>query len=219
MEAATGWFDQTIAWVVALVEQLGVLGIFIMTFLESTFMPIPSEMTMIPAGYLIHEGKMPLVPVLLASIAGTIGGALFNYWLARHYGRKLFLRYGKYFFMTPEKLEKIEQFFVTHGAFSTFTGRLVPGVRHYISFPAGLAKMDLRTFFIYTALGGAIWMCVLITVGYHIGANKELMVRYLPMLKLGIIGVVGIMAALYIWRHRRKKRTRTNLSMDDSNSL
>lgn len=206
MDALAQWFNQVVEWLVAFVEHLGILGIFIMTFLESTFVPIPSEITMIPAGYLVQQGKMDLISVLIASIMGTVGGACFNYWLARRFGRALFLRYGKYFFMTPKKLEKLENFFVRHGAISTFTGRLIPGVRHYISFPAGLAKMDLQKFIIYTALGGAIWMSILTALGYHIGENKALMMVYMPMIKGGIIGFIVIFGGFYVWRNNRRAK-------------
>lgn len=206
LEALAQWFDAVVQWLVAFVEHLGVLGIFIMTFLESTFMPIPSEITMIPAGYLVQQGKMDLISVLLASIAGTVGGAYFNYWIARHFGRGLFLRYGKYFLMTPAKLKKLESFFDKHGAISTFIGRLIPGVRHYISFPAGLAQMNRRTFIIYTALGGAIWMTVLITLGYHIGENRALMVKWLPLIKGGMLLVILVLLAGYILRGKIKRR-------------
>jgi membrane protein DedA with SNARE-associated domain len=197
------WFEQLVHWLVAFVEHLGIWGIFIMTFLESTFMPIPSEITMIPAGYLVQQGKMDLWSVLSASIVGTIGGAYFNYWIARKYGRGLFLRYGKYFLMTPEKLTKLERFFEKHGAISTFTGRLIPGIRHYISFPAGLAKMDLKKFVIYTGLGGAIWMSVLLALGYHIGENKELMTVYMPIIKIVMLSAIVLLGGFYIWRHNR----------------
>lgn len=200
------WFEAVIQWLVALVEHLGVLGIFIMTFLESTFMPIPSEMTMIPAGYLVQQGKMDLASVLVASIVGTVGGAYFNYWIARRFGRGLFLRYGKYFLMTPQKLAKLESFFAKHGAISTFIGRLIPGIRHYISFPAGLAQMDRRTFLVYTALGGALWMCVLLALGYYIGQNKALMMTYIPMVKGGIVLFVLLLISLYVWRHKKAAR-------------
>lgn len=204
MENITQWFDQIVNWLVAFVEHLGVWGILIMTFLESTFVPIPSEITMIPAGYLIQQGKMELWSVLIASIIGTVGGAYFNYWIARYLGRGFFLRYGKYMLVTPEKLEKLEVFFAKHGAISTFTGRLIMGVRHYISFPAGLARMDRRTFILYTALGGALWMITLITIGYYIGSNKELMVTYMPMVKVGILVFVVLLVGVYLWRQKRK---------------
>ena len=206
LEALAQWFDAVVQWLVAFVEHLGVLGIFIMTFLESTFMPIPSEITMIPAGYLIQQGKMDLLSVLIASIIGTVGGAYFNYWIARKYGRGLFIRYGKYFMMTPAKLNKLESFFEKHGVISTFIGRLIPGIRHYISFPAGLAKMDLKKFIIYTALGGAIWMCVLIALGYYIGENKALMVTYLPIIKAGMFLFIVLLMVAYTWRRRASAR-------------
>lgn len=202
MDTVSTWFEEVIHWLVALVDQLGILGIFVMTFLESTFAPIPSEMTMIPAGYLVQQGKMDLVSVLIASILGTISGAYFNYWIARRFGRGLFLRYGKYFLMTPEKLAKLEKFFYSHGAISTFTGRLIPGIRHYISFPAGLAQMDRRKFLIYTATGGALWMSTLITLGYYIGSHQELAVTYMPRIKLGIAAFVLVVVAGYVLRHR-----------------
>lgn len=206
METIGAWFESMIAWLVGMVDQLGVLGIFVMTFLESTFAPIPSEMTMLPAGYLIQQGQMDAASVFIASVLGTIGGAYFNYWLAKRYGRSLFLRYGKYFLMTPEKLEKLERFFEKHGAISTFTGRLIPGIRHYISFPAGLAKMDVRKFVLYTGLGGALWMAVLLMLGYHIGKNKDLMVVYLPMIKAGIFTFVALIFLVYTMRNRRRAK-------------
>jgi membrane protein DedA with SNARE-associated domain len=198
---------QFVAWLVDFVHHLGYIGIFLMTFVESTFVPIPAEVTMIPAGYLVQQGKLSLFPVLMASIFGTIGGAYFNYWLAKRYGRDLFIRYGKYLMMTPEKLDNLELFFHRHGAISTFTGRLIPGIRHYISFPAGLARMDLKKFVIYTALGGAIWMTVLVMLGYYIGENEELMMRYLPKAKIGMLVIILLAGGLYIWHHRRRSRS------------
>lgn len=217
MEALAQWFDHVVEWLVHIVETFGVWGIFIMTFLESTFMPIPSEITMIPAGYLVQQGKMDLLSVLIASVVGTIGGAYFNYWIARKYGRELFIRYGKYFMMTPAKMQKLEIFFVKHGAISTFIGRLIPGIRHYISFPAGLAQMDLKKFVIYTGLGGAIWMSVLLAVGYHIGENKELMSVYMPIIKGCILAALALLGLFYFWRH--KKEAKKLLANEEGSSL
>jgi membrane protein DedA with SNARE-associated domain len=177
-----------------------------MTFVESTFVPIPAEMTMIPAGYLVHQGRMDFTLTLIASILGTVGGSYFNYWIAKRYGRDLFIRYGKYLMMTPAKLVKLENFFYEHGAISTFTGRLIPGLRHYISFPAGLAQMKLSKFVIYTALGGAIWMSCLLGLGYFIGDNKELAVQLLPRIKIAVIALVIIVGAFYVIRARRRAK-------------
>lgn len=200
------WIEDVIHWLVDLVHTMGYLGIFVMTFVESTFMPVPSEATMIPAGYLIHEGKMAFIPVLISSVLGTVGGAYFNFWLARRFGRGLFIRYGKYLFMTPSKLAKLEKFFADHGAISTFTGRLIPGIRHYISFPAGLANMNLKKFLGYTALGGFLWMNVLIWLGYFIGRNEGMAKHYMPLIKLGIVAFVTLIVIVYVKRQANRKK-------------
>jgi len=194
--------------VVWFVESLGYFGIFIMTFIESTFIPIPSEITLIPAGYLVQKGQMSGLVVLLVSIVGTLGGALANYYIAYFFGRLLFVDKGKYFFLNPSKLKKIEQFFAEHGAISVFTGRFLPGVKHFISFPAGLAKMNLKLFALYTALGGAIWCTILITLGYIIGENEHLIKKYLKQLNLIFIILVSILVIYYIWKKRQNKKTK-----------
>lgn len=184
-------------------ETLGYAGIFIMTMLESTFLPIPSEMTMIPAGYLIYQGKMDPVLLFIMSVAGTVTGALINYYIAFRFGRKLLLRYQKIFLVTEEKLEKMEKFFKKHGPISIFTGRLVFGVRHYISFPAGLAHMNLKLFCLYTAAGGSIWTITLLSLGYLAGGNEEYLASALPAVKL--IFLLAVVAALVFYTRRHKK--------------
>ncbi len=195
--------EQISAWLVWFVQHFGYGGIFVMTFLESTFVPIPSEATMIPAGYLVQQGEMHLFGVLAASIAGTLAGSLAMYWFAAHFGRKFLYKYGKYFFFGHEKMEKLDKYFKTHGEISIFTGRLIPGVRHVISFPAGLAHMDLKKFSIYTGVGGSIWMCVLVTVGYVIGGNKALIKEYMPYITGIVVMSVFLMVIMYIAKQRK----------------
>ena len=122
--------------------------------------------------------------VLLVSALGTLGGALANYYIAYFFGRLLFIDKGKYFFLNQSKLNKIEQFFAEHGAISVFTGRFLPGVKHSISFPAGLAKMNVKLFVLYTSIGGTIWCAILITLGYLIGENEFLIKKYLKQFNL-----------------------------------
>jgi len=191
-------------WLVEFVHGFGYTGIFIMTFLESTFVPIPAELTMVPAGYLVSQQEMNGVLVLIIAIVGSIAGSVTNYFIAYHYGRRFLYAYGKYLFFSHEKMEKLDKFFASHGEISTLTGRLVPGLRHFISFPAGLAHMNLKKFSTYTGVGSGLWMAILVLLGYVIGGNKELVRHYMPYVTaLALIGVV-IMVMLYIRHHRRK---------------
>lgn len=196
--------ENIIHWIVEIVEALGYPGVFIMAALESTFMPIPSEATLIPAGYLIHQGKMDAALVFALAVTGTMAGSLANYFMALWCGRFMLVRYGRYFFMNEEKLEKVESYFRSHGPISIFLGRLVFGVRHFISFPAGLAKMNLIKFSVYTALGGAIWTAVLLVLGYMLGDNQALVKSLLPEIKIGCVVLVAMLGAVYYWRHKRK---------------
>lgn len=198
------FISQVSAWLVDFVHAFGYLGVFIMTFLESTFVPIPSEATMIPAGYLVHKGEMNFWLVWLASIMGTIAGSYSNYWLAKHYGRRFLLAYGKYMFFPPDKLKKMEAYFAGHGEVSILTGRLIPGLRHFISMPAGLAHMDARKFCLYTGIGGGAWMLALISIGYFIGGNKALVKKYVPIITYMVLGVVALIVLLYVRNHRKK---------------
>lgn len=194
-----------VEWLVEFVHDFGYVGIFIMTFLESTFVPVPSEVTMVPAGYLIQQGKMDFWLVFINSVAGTILGSLFNYWIAAHYGRRFLYHFGKYMLFSHEKMEKMDKFFATHGEVSIFTGRLIPGVRHVISFPAGLAHMNLRKFCIYTGTGGGLWMFTLIMIGYMVGGNKEMVKHYMPYVVGAFITGAVLLIMLYMRNHRKKK--------------
>jgi membrane protein DedA with SNARE-associated domain len=200
--------EDLLQWLVNFVHDFGYLGIFIMAFLESTFVPIPSEVTMIPAGYLIHEGKMNFFVVFVCATIGAIGGALANYYIAYHFGRRFLMKYGKYMFIDHAKMEKLDGFFAAHGEISTLTGRLVPGLRHVISFPAGLAHMDLKKFTLYTGIGGGLWMLTLILVGYLIGNNVDTVHAYMPYVTAGAIISVAALVILYVVYKRRNNGNR-----------
>lgn len=197
--------EEIILWIVAWVKSMGYVGIFVMTMIESTFVPVPAEITMIPAGYLVQQGEMNGTILLLCATSGTITGALINYAIAYHLGRRLIMRYGKYFFVPEHKLIKMEHYFDKHGAISTFVGRLLPGIRHYISFPAGLARMKLKLFVLYTTLGGAIWLLILFTCGYYIGENEALIKQYIIYVKIALLIGMVIGGA---WYYRRLHRSR-----------
>jgi membrane protein DedA with SNARE-associated domain len=184
---------------------MGYWGIFLLMFLESTFFPFPSEIIMIPAGYLAYKGEMNLYIVVLMGILGSVGGALLNYYLAKSFGRSFILRYGKYFFIKVETLDKLESFFAKHGEISTFTGRLIPGIRQLISLPAGLARMNMAKFSFFTALGAGIWVVVLVGVGYVVGSNEALISEYLKSATLIALVSVVLITIFYVVRNRRRR--------------
>lgn len=187
-----------IDFIVQTVGEWGYIGIFLMMFLESSFFPFPSEVVMIPAGYLAYKGEMNLVLAVLAGIGGSLAGALFNYYLALRFGRKFIGKYGKYVLIKEETMQKMEDFFAKHGHISTFSGRLIPAVRQYISLPAGLAKMNLFKFSLYTSLGAGIWVLILALLGYFIGHNQELISEYLRIIIIAILGFLGVFALFYV---------------------
>jgi membrane protein DedA with SNARE-associated domain len=164
------FFSVFVENILLFIHKVGYFGIFLGMTLESTFIPIPSEMILIPAGVLIAEGKLYFFPVFVASILGSLAGALINYALAFFVGRAsievLVSKYGKFFFISKKNLEKSENFFKKYGNISTFLGRLIPGARHLISIPAGFFKMDIKSFLFFTAVGSGIWSCILIAIGF-----------------------------------------------------
>jgi membrane protein DedA with SNARE-associated domain len=193
----------TIDWILATVGDWGYLGIFVLMALESTVLPVPSELVVIPAGYLAYQGKMSLVLILLASTLGSLAGALVNYWFALLVGRPFLERYGRWFFVRPALLHRTDAFFLSHGAISTFTGRLIPGIRHLISLPAGLTRMPMRTFILYTCLGAGIWSTILVAMGYLIGGNETLIQDNLPLVTAAVLGFVVLTLVGYsLWRRR-----------------
>jgi membrane protein DedA with SNARE-associated domain len=194
------------AYLVDTIGDMGYWGIFLLMFLESTFFPFPSEVIMIPAGYLAYKGEMNLSIVVVVGIVGSVAGALFNYYLAMHFGRGFLLRYGKYFFIKEETLDKLEAFFQKHGELSTFNGRLIPGIRQLISLPAGLARMNLLRFSFYSALGAGIWVIVLVALGYLLGSNEELISEYLHTATLIALVSVVFITLFYVIRHKRREK-------------
>ena len=193
---------EIVDFIVRLVGDMGYLGIFFMMFLESSFFPFPSEVAMIPAGYLASKGEMNLFLAWLAGTGGSLAGALFNYALGHRLGRPFLQKYGKYLFLSEESLQKVEDFFAKYGHPSTFWGRLVPGIRQYISLPAGIGRMKLTSFAFYTFLGAGIWCAVLLGLGYYIGENEEQIKRYLHLI-LG--GVMVLVAGVVLYYYRKAK--------------
>ena len=193
-------------WLVNTICSMGYTGIISLMFLESSFFPFPSEVVMPPAGYLAWKGEMSLTLVLLSGIAGSLLGALFNYWVAVKFGRPFLLRYGKYFFVSPESIDKADKFFSKHGHISTLVGRLLPVIRQYISLPARIARMPLKTFTLFTTIGAGSWVIVLTFAGYLLGEHQDLLKEYLHVITLACVAAALIIGGgYYIFIKRRKK--------------
>jgi len=172
-------FDPMIDFLAHFIEQVGYLGIFIGMFLESTAFPLPSELIMIPAGIAASYGTMNIYLIIVAGVLGNVFCAIFSYYLAAFVGRAVLFKIGKYLFIKPETIIKVEEFFKSHGSISVFIGRLIPGLRHFISLPAGIAKMNIKLFCLYTSLGSLIWTVVLAILGFEIGENRKLIKEYI----------------------------------------
>lgn len=194
-----------VTFIVDSIGALGYGGIFLLMFIESSFFPFPSEVVMIPAGYLAFKGEMNLFMVIFMGLLGSIGGALFNYYFAIYIGRAFLIKYGKYFLVKEEMIVKSEEFFKNHGHISTFTGRLIPGVRQLISLPAGVARMNLKTFIFYTGLGAGIWVTILALLGYFIGQNEDLIKEYLRLIIVATLVVLALLVWFYIRRYKKSK--------------
>jgi membrane protein DedA with SNARE-associated domain len=202
--------DAVIHWLVESVSALGYPGIVALMFIESSFLPLPSELVMPPAGYLAAQGRMDPVLAVLAGTLGSIGGALFNYWFAITVGEPFLRRFGKYVLLREHHLDRTEAYFARHGEISTFVGRLLPVLRHLISIPAGMSRMPLGRFVAFTGLGAAIWCAVLTYIGWFLG-------RHEAVLREGVVKAYSTQAVLYmlpvllviiggyvVWYRRRK---------------
>lgn len=158
-------------------ENAGYTLVFLFMVIESSFLPFPSEVVVPPAAYIaVTRGDMNITMIILVATAGAVVGALVNYFLSLWLGRPIVYafansRFGHACLIDQAKVEKAERYFDRHGAVSTFIGRLIPAVRQLISIPAGLSKMNLGVFVVFTALGAGVWNCILAALGYWLGKN------------------------------------------------
>jgi membrane protein DedA with SNARE-associated domain len=198
---------QFIVWLTNTAGQWGYPGIVTLMALESSFFPFPSEVVIPPAAYLAAGGKMNLGMVIFCGTLGSLLGAVFNYWIALKFGRPFFEKYGQYLLVSNQSLEKADRFFERHGHISTFIGRLLPGIRQYISLPAGLARMGIFTFCAATVLGAGAWVLVLAALGFWFGRNEQLVLQNLHWVSLILVIGCGVMTFFY-WRKRRGRSKR-----------
>lgn len=194
-------------WIQDIVRTVGYPGVFILITLESTLVPIPSELVMPFAGYMASQGEFSLPVILVINSAGALLGSGVCYWIGVVGGTPFLQRYGKYFLVRQHDLIRTEAFFAKHGKATILIGRFLPVIRHVISVPAGIARMPLPGFFVQTFIGSTIWGGVLILLGYYVGANWKTFSETLKRVDLliGAILVLGLVALgiRFVVRRRR----------------
>jgi membrane protein DedA with SNARE-associated domain len=201
--------ERFIDWLLKVCLDLGYPGIIALMAMESSILPVPSELVMPPGGYWAAKGQMNFWVVILCGVIGSILGALANYYGAQLIGRPLIRRYGKYVLLSEKNLERSERFFAQHGEISTLIGRLFPVIRHLISIPAGLHRMPLPKFILYTAIGAAVWCAILTWIGFFLGQNEAVLrndeiQRYVTWAIIALVPLSLGAIGFYMWRRRRK---------------
>jgi len=200
----------------------GPLIVLVLMAVERSFIPFPSEVVMIPAGFMAARSEFlppdPLTALLVAVLAGIVGslaGAFVNYWLSLKLGRPFLYRYGRYFLVSAAGLARAEEVFRRHGEITTFVCRLIPAVRQLISIPAGLSRMRFGRFALFTGLGAGIWVSILALAGYVVGQGTremsyEELVPAAEVLIRGnlpwIFGGLALIVIVYAWVHHRVMR-------------
>ncbi|PYJ80883.1 MAG: DedA family protein [Verrucomicrobia bacterium] len=197
-------------WYLDSLESGGYPVIALLMAIESSILPLPSEFVIPPAAHLAHtKGNLSMAGIILAGTAGSWLGATVMYWMSRLAGRPVVLRYGRYAFIPPQKVEGAERWAARFGSVGIFISRLLPVVRHLIGIPAGIVRMDYRLFSLYTLLGSAVWCAVLCWVGVKAGQDEALMKGELHRVTLWVVGaflVLGGMYYLFVHRHMKAER-------------
>lgn len=199
----TSIVDVLANFVIQVIDLIGYGGIFVLMLVESCGVPMPSEVIMPFSGFLVFEGKMNFWIIVIAGTLGNLAGSLIAYWIGHRGGRPLIEKYGRYILISKHDLDLADRWFKKYGNLTVFFGRLLPVVRTYISFPAGIAKMDLKKFSIYTTLGALPWTALFAWLGIKMGANWELIREKLHNFDMTILIAVIVVIVLYVARHIR----------------
>lgn len=207
----TEFLIEHIKWAVPYAAMWGFLIVFILMTVESSFVPFPSEVIMIPAAFMAARGELTftqpqidLTIVFLCGLIGSLAGAYINYYLAMALGRPFLYRYGKYFLIKPDVLSRAEEIFLKYGEITTFICRLLPGIRQLISIPAGISRMPLSRFTLFTGLGAGIWSLFLIAIGYYFGnlaidmSYEELVYKGKDFISDNFIWIIFFIALLLV---------------------
>lgn len=192
--------------VIRTIDFTGYVGVFFLMLLESCGIPMPSEVIMPFSGFLVADGKMLFWLIVFAGTFGNLVGSWLAYWIGLKGGRPLIEKYGKYILISKHDLDLADRWFTKYGDWTVFFGRLLPVVRTYISFPAGISKMNFKKFSLYTFFGALPWTALFAWLGIKMGNNWELIRTKLHNFDLAIGLVVLALIALYVIRHIRISR-------------
>jgi membrane protein DedA with SNARE-associated domain len=193
----TEWIATT---AVAFIKLTSYPGIFLLMVLESMVFPIPSEAVMPFAGFGIYDGTFTFTGVILASTLGSIVGSLASYAMGFYGGKPFIKRFGKYLLLDTHDLEITERFFAKRGELTIFISRFIPVIRHMISIPAGLGKMNIWKFIIYTILGAGMWNAFLTYVGFKLKSNWKEVMTYSHTIDIVVVGVLGLALMYYAYK-------------------
>jgi len=197
-------------WYQRSLEAGGYPLIVLLMFVESTFLPLPSEFVIPPAAYLAAtKGHMSFTGVIVAGALGSWLGATTMYWAARLAGRPLVMKFGRYFFVPPEKVEKAERWSTAYGNYGIFASRLLPVVRHLIGIPAGIVRMNFLRYSLWTLVGSTAWCCVLCWVGVKAGQDEALMKGELHAITLWAVAILAVLGGVYwffVHRHMQAEK-------------
>ncbi|MDB6023000.1 MAG: DedA family protein [Pedosphaera sp.] len=202
-------FKALLDWYTNGLQTYGNPAVGLMMAMESTIVPLPSELIIPPAAHLAYAnpgGKLSLAGIIIAGTLGSWIGATIMYWTARAAGRPLLLRYGRYALISPEKIEGAERWAAHFGPMGVFISRLLPVVRHLIGIPAGIVRMDFRWYSLFTLLGSGVWCCVLCWLGIKMGQDEKLMKGQYHQIVLWVGGAMIVLGGIYyFFVHRHMK--------------
>lgn len=193
------------SFAVSLIGRAGYGGLFFLSLLESAAIPIPSEIVLPFSGYLVAVGRFSLVHVVLVATLGNLAGSLVLYWLGRSGGRYVLERFGKYLFIDHKELLQGDHWFHRYGKQAVFFGRIMPGIRTFISFAPGVTRMNVAEFSLYTFLGALPWNLALAWIGYKTGEHWNFLHQYFQKLDIIILIVLIVAVVLYIFRHLKHR--------------
>jgi len=189
-----------------MMEATGYAGVFLLMVAESMVLPVPSEAVMPFAGFLVAEGSMSAVAAVGFATLGSLVGSLLSYAIGRFGGRPFIAKYGKVLFLDASDLERTDGFFRRRGAVTIFVSRFIPVVRHLISIPAGMGRMRLLPFCLFTVVGAALWNSFLTWCGFALRANWDAVLRYARLVDVGVLAILAGLVTLFVFRHVRVRR-------------